>query len=266
MPLQKGIILCSALMLFFFSGLLSAQSEETVTIGVSFSIPPWVIKDSNSGIELDILNKALSLQNYSVEPLYASNERVSRMFDSGKIDGYINVKPGSKTKGYLSDTVVSFQNVAISIKNKKYPQNITVDFLKDKQVVGFQTASRRLGEEFSKMSQRSKFYREIADQSLQLNLLFIRGVDFIILDRSVFGYFWSEAISNAKKRGSFGEAFKQDVMIHPLFPKTDYAFIFKDAKVRDDFNRGLAKIRQSGQYDIILKKYDELRSLYGRPN
>ena len=47
----------------------------------------------------------------------------------------------------------------------------------------------------------------------------------------------------------------QPVEYHALFPETPYKVAFREASIRDDFNRGLKEIRENGLYDRTIKKY-----------
>lgn len=234
--------------------------KQSLSIGVSFSIPPWVIKESDSGIELDILNLAFQDSPYEIELVYAPFAYVHKLFDAERLDGYINAKHNPEKKGYLSETVVTFQNVAISLASKGFPGTFPIDFLQDKQVVAFQKASLLLGTEFERMSQKNPDYQEIAKQSLQINLLYARGIDFIVMDRSIFGYYRNEAIQSDQGMTSQYDYFKP-ITIHPIFPSSPYAYRFANESVRDTFDHGLQKLKESGRFDQILKNYDHLSQL-----
>jgi polar amino acid transport system substrate-binding protein len=61
----RGLIVLLG-MVFITSPLLprNAHADE-VKVGVSFSIPPYVIQETNSGLELDILRSALAVKGHS---------------------------------------------------------------------------------------------------------------------------------------------------------------------------------------------------------
>ena len=239
----------------------SDLKTRTLYIGVSFAIPPWVITETNSGIELDILQQAFEYSGYRVEPKYLSFSLAYSLFEAGKLDGVINAKESVLKTGFLSDPVVTFQNVAISLKNKNYPEEISPSFLHDKSVVAFQKASILLGDDFKKMTQVNTSYLEVAKQSLQINLLMIRNIDFIIMDKSIFGYYWRQAQSDTNLVRARSQL-KQTVRFHEIFKPNHYRFVFKTKKVRDDFNAGLSKLRKHGQYDKIFERYSHLTKLY----
>lgn len=255
---QLGLLLSVFLLSAQFA---HAQEKQQLEIGVSFSIPPWVIQGTDSGIELDLLRLAFENTPYSPKPVYLPFAIVHSKFDNGQLDGFINAKPNPYKSGYLSDTVVTFENVAISLASNQYPEDLTVQFLGDKQVVAFQKARQLLGGDFSEMAQNNDDYQEIAKQALQLNLLFVRNIDFIVMDKSIFGYFWKAASEN-KSYKQAGYRYDKAVTFHHLFEPSHYAYRFKEEAVRDAFNAGLAKIRENGQYDEVLKRYDHLSDLY----
>lgn len=250
--------------IFWFSTTVWAQEQDRILeFGVSFSIPPWVIKDNDSGIELDLLKAAFADSPYRVKPKYVPFALAFDLFDAGELDGVINAKPGVAKHGFLSDPVVTFQNVAVSLAHKGFPEKIDINFLRDKSVVAFQKASYLLGPEFQAMANSNADYEEIGKQELQINLLFVRDVDFIVMDRSIFGYYWDRAIRNsslAKVRYSFN----RDVRIHYIFPPTPYSFLFKNEEIRDKFNTALQAMRDDGRHAEILEQYNHLTRLYER--
>lgn len=240
----------------------SENKRPVFEIGISMSIPPWVIKENDSGIELDILRESLGEDKYDIRPVYSPFERAYRLFESGQLDGVMNSKEGVAKQGYLSQPVVTFQNYAISLASKGFPKSIPMSFLYDKSVVGFQKSRQFLGSEYADMAQQNALYQEVPKQALQINLLFIRELDFIVMDKSIFGYYWYQASQNHRNNRVTRKRFDQKVTFHPLFKSSPYPFLFRDKAVRDDFDRGLAKLRASGRYQEIHESYSHLSDLY----
>ncbi|MDX1451338.1 MAG: transporter substrate-binding domain-containing protein [Oleiphilaceae bacterium] len=237
------------------------EQSETLEFGVSFSIPPWVIKDTDSGIELDILKEAFADSSYRIRPVYVPFALAFKLYEAGKLDGVINAKEGVFEEGFLSKPVVTFQNVAVSLKRKAFPEKFNIDFMSDKFVVAFQRARDLLGPKFSAMANSNPDYQEIAKQSLQINLLFVRDTDFIVMDRSIFGYYWHHALANYQdSKGRYN--FNQEVQLHYVFEPSPYRFLFKSEAIRDQFDKALEQMREDGRYDQILTKYDHLTRLY----
>ncbi|WP_019614861.1 substrate-binding periplasmic protein [Psychromonas ossibalaenae] len=254
--LPKNILTSYLLMLtcFVFSAQLRA---EQVSIGISFSIPPWVIKETETGLELDILKEALSVKGHTIKANYLPLARAFESFDSGLVDAVINVKKGM-VKGFYSDLVVSFQNCAISLTGSKFVIN-DINDLQDKRIVAFQRASTILGQDFNAMTRKNTRYREVSDQSLQVKQLFKNRVDVVISERNIFKYFHNQS----QQESLAGESvfvitaadLKQQVQYHCIFPPSHYHYAFTSEKIRDDFNYGLKTIRENGLYNKIFSDY-----------
>ena len=230
------------------------KASKALNVGVSFAIPPWVITETNSGIELDILTEALSPIGYEIQANYLSFELSYSLFEAGKLDAVLNAKESILKTGFLSEPVVTFQNIAISLEDKNYPEDISASFLVDKSVIAFQKASLLLGDEFREMTLQNAMYQEISKQSLQINLLMISNIDFIIMDKRIFNYYLEQARSNPNLVRAKSKL-NQPVRFHYMFEPSNYRFAFKSEKVRDDFNAGLAKITSNGVYEEIFKRY-----------
>ena len=169
------------------------KASKTLNVGVSFAIPPWVITERDSGIELDILKDALSPAGYEVQTNYLSFALSYSLFEADKLDAVINAKESILKSGFLSEPVVTFQNVAVSLKSRNYPEEFSPSFLVDKSVIAFQNASILLNDEFKAMTKQNQMYQEVAKQSLQINLLMIRDIDFIVMDKRIFNYYLQQA-------------------------------------------------------------------------
>lgn len=228
--------------------------SKTLNVGVSFAIPPWVITESDSGIELDILKETLSPAGYEIQANYLSFALSYSLFEADKLDVVINAKESILKSGFLSEPAVTFQNVAVSLQSRNYPEEFPPSFLVDKSVIAFQNASILLNDEFKAMTNQNVMYQEVAKQSLQINLLMIRDIDFIILDKRIFEYYLQLA-KNSPNLVRVKSKLDQAVRFHYIFEPTQYRFAFKSEKVRDDFNKGLAKIKNNGVYDEIFKRY-----------
>jgi polar amino acid transport system substrate-binding protein len=241
--------------------LFPAKDRILLNIGISFAIPPWVIPESNSGIELDILREAFKINGYAINPNYLSFALSYSLFEADKLDGILNVTQSSVKHGFYSEPVLHFQNVAVSLKEKRFPADIDISFLADKSIVAFQKASVLLGEPFSDVVSNNLRYQEVAKQSLQINLLMIRDVDFIIMEKNIFGYYWQKALSDPHLIRARSKL-TRPVQLHYLFEPTEYRFVFATEKIRDDFNDGLKHIKINGLFDDIFKRYAHLTDLH----
>ncbi len=257
MKILKTLLALSVV--FSLQAMGKEKSPRELIIGISFSIPPYVITEENAGLELDILRQSFSIKGYTVLPSYLPLARTFMNFEEGSLDGVINVKPGM-VDGYYSDVVITFHNQAVTLKDKELAID-SFDDLTKKSVVAFQKATVILGREFASAVEYNSEYNEVADQSLQVKQLFRNRTDIIILERRIFKYFRRWLYDRADTlRGDYIVKQKdllRPVVFHDIFPPSDYRFAFLSEQVRDDFNEGLRTIKNNGTYDLIINKYDQ---------
>lgn len=250
------------LLLTFIAGLpclASPAQEKKVVIGISFSIPPYVVKEENNGLELEILRQSFAVNGYKVLPSYLPLARTFMNFQDGSLDGVINVKDGM-IKGYYSDVVITFRNKAVSLEENNLTIN-SIDDLSRKSIVAFQRASTILGKDFGKVVEYNSEYREVADQSLQVKQLFKNRAEVIILEEKIFKYFRRWLFNRSRSlKGSYiltEKELRKPVIYHDIFLPSEYKFAFISEKVRDDFNDGLRTIRNNGLYEQIINTYNQ---------
>lgn len=228
---------------------LSLYSYE-VTMGVSFAIPPFVISESNRGVEIEIIMEVFRAIDVDVNIYYLPLARTFFEFEKGSIDGIINVRDDTVDNAYLTDRVITFNNTVISLKKNGHPEKFSIDYLLDKSIVAFQRAPDLLKQGLERIAVENDEYSETSTQLTQILRLFMeRSAEFIILEENIFHYYREEA------RETIGNAVDQEVTIHRVFKPIDYKFAFNSEYIRDDFNRGLDIIRSNGVYDRIFQKY-----------
>ncbi len=221
-----------------------AEPKE-LTFAVGLALAPYNIPEKNCGIELDIVTEALAMKGYRVKTKYVPFARRILEIAQGEVDGVLTVNENSDLDVYLSDQHIVCENVAVSLKKKNFKIDNVSD-LKDKSILTFQNAKKYLGKAFAAAAEASPDYREISKQELQINLLYGDRVDIIVLDKRIFYYH--------KKANKMVDT-TQPIDIWYIFEEVPFRVGFVDKNVRDDFNDGLKKLRESGRYDEILKKY-----------
>jgi polar amino acid transport system substrate-binding protein len=234
----------------------NAHADE-VKVGVSFSIPPYVIQETNSGLELDILRSALAVKGHSAIIQYRPLARTFHELKEGKLDAIINTKKNMLEGVFYSDIVIRFQNCAISLKDNHF--NIEkIEDMQDKSIVAFQRASILLGDRFTNMANHNTQYSEQTNQKLQVYMLMKQRTDLVVMDKNIFIYFLRQSYNAGKLTK---KEVQQEAICHKVFPPTPYRFAFLNADIRDDFNFGLAHIQQNGTLLAIQEKYQRLLSL-----
>lgn len=229
--------------LFSVSYFLSA---ETLKLGVGQDLPPYVLSDSNSGIELDIAREALLIKGHKITPVYLPFGRVMLALESGDVDAALTVNEDSGIAGiHYSNAHITYQNVAIALKQQGFKIN-SISSLTDYSVLAFQYASLYLGSEFETMTNQNPNYSEKGQQNIQVSMLYLKRVQVVIMDLAIFKYF--KKLESRVNTGAAIDVFK-------IFPPTPYKVGFRNVKFKKDFDIGLSDLKMSGRYDEIIKKY-----------
>ncbi len=228
---------------------------DDITIGVGHTRVPYIIKETNSGLEIDIIKAAFNQQGCFVKFRYLTNKRVGFFLKQRKVDGILMNKAYDFKKhlgidAFCSDVHITYHNYAISLSKNRF-SIISVDDLKDKSVIGFQDAHKYLGPEFAYMAEKNSNYIEKPEQMTQVYRLFLERAQVVVSDKMIFMYYRKKALNE----DNFDVT--SPVTFHNIFSAGPIHGIFLDKQIRDVLNRGLKKIRETGQYDKILKRYEQ---------
>ena len=218
-------------------------NAKDVTLVAGLSLPPYIIKESNSGMEYDIIKEALAKQGHHLTLHYVPFVRIA--VDYKKFDGSITINESSGISGNYSDNVMTYQNYAISLKKNRMKINSIQD-LKDKRIVAFQNAFKYLGPEYNEVTKNNSKYKELGTQLSQVKMLYFNRTDVVISDINIFRYYRKKIVNMD---------ISDEIVLHKIFPEVNYKVLFNDAIIRDDFNKGLKSLRNSGRYNEIIGKY-----------
>lgn len=222
---------------------VTTAHAKDVTLVAGLSLPPYIIQESNSGIEYDIIKEALAAKGHNLTINYVPFVRL--IVDYKKHDGAITINESSGATGEYSDTVITYKNYAISLKDKGV--NVaSIQDLKDKKIVAFQNATKYLGEEYAAVAKGNSKYKEQGKQNLQVKMLYSGRADVIVSDINIFKYF-RKSVDDIDTSA--------DITLHEIFDGVAYKALFNDAAIRDDFNAGLKQLKESGRYDEIVNSY-----------
>lgn len=221
------------------------QAKE-IKLAVGFSVAPYIIQESDSGIELDIIREALAYKGHSMKTMYLPFIEIDRAIVDKGADAIATVEEKIGIDGYFSDNVITYRNYAISLASKNLEINNISD-LKDMNVTSFQLSTKYLGSEFAEMAKANPRYREKEEHTLRIKLLFDGRTDVAIIDKNIFQYY-SKVVADKTD-------ITQAVKYHDIFPENKYKVVFQDKALRDDFNAGLKHLRESGGYQKIFDNY-----------
>jgi len=238
-----------AVLVLMFGALAQAVAQSGGTplkVAIAGDAPPYVINNASSGLEVDIVREALP--GYSLKFMQMGFAETAPALEQGKVQAAVNVM--KKDDGlFYSNNMISFANYGITKASDKMKIDSIAD-LAGKKVITWQGAPMDLGPEFEKMygpngTQRQNLVQVPTAPDLVAQFWKMKDV-VAVVDMELFKYF-------SNKMGH-----KMDqVNLFQIFPlMTDFRVGFRDQKVRDDFNRGLAELCRTGRYKELLKKYD----------
>lgn len=224
------------------------ENVEPIELTAGFSKPPFVIENNEDyrGIQLDLITEIFALAKRPVHFIHVPLARSFSSIDKWHSDGTITLPIEYEKKSvYVSKPYISYQNVVVTLKE----DNLVIDNLDDlsgKSIIAFQKAEELINTDYRRAVAKVADYREMADQMKQIELLFIKRTQAIVVDINILKHF----LYNNRE-----DKYNKAYTIHPLFKQNIYAAGFKSQVIRDQFNRGLEKIQENGKYQQVLDKY-----------
>lgn len=237
--------------ILIFVFLLFSLDLKAIEVSVAFGekLPPFVIPESNSGIEVDIVREALAARGHVLKPVYMPMGRIPLAFKNQKVN-VVMMDVGVDMDllgGFYGNPPVLYDNVFITLKKNK------ISIKKPEDLVGlrinsFVGAQKRYPRWLSKLS--PELYLEKNDQSSQPMLLSLGRFDVILCDRNIFKYYTKVA----QKSSRFLNFPVEEHAFTTINPK-DYRPVFDNKKIRDDFNYGLDLLAKNGRIKMIYDSY-----------
>lgn len=242
------LILLKKLLIFISATLFSTHlsAEQAFKIVVGLSKPPYVIKENMSGFELEVVQQVFKISGKKIEFIFVPYGRSEKMLELDDISAVMTINkqmfPNSTS---LSENYINYQNVAITLKkNSILLPNIST--LANYTVASFQLAHKVLGQEFADAMASSPMFTQVADQEKQVELLLLGRMDVVVMDIKIFLYYLNKLNIAARE---------SDVTFHHIFPVSPYRMAFKHQDDMAEFNRALAKFKDSASYQKLIKKY-----------
>jgi ABC-type amino acid transport substrate-binding protein len=235
--------------LLLSSSLVYAKQELHVGVG---NFPPFFIEAENRGLFLDITREIFKkLPEYKVKFIFMSNHRLLHEINNGKtIDVACNIFSGSKLKGYLSEAIFRYTDVAASKKDKAFE----IDKIEDLQklsIAAYQGAKDLLGEEYKKMALANVKYSEHSHPKDTTYLMAAGQKDIRIGDIHIF---WHD-LKNKRYQGE-SPMNKDNFKIHRLWPDVYSHMAFKEVSLRDKVNKVIKQLKDDGTIEKIYSEYE----------
>ncbi len=233
------------------SGCFTVYAKE-VTVVAGWDKPPYVITETHSGFELELVSTILTRLGHTMSPVFVPFGRSARQLENGVADIVLTLNTGHQVPELLlSDVYVAYQNAAITLTHRGLNIKKCED-LKPYTILAFQTAHNVLGPDYHQAVSGHKGYIEIAAQQRQVKMLLLGSVDVAVMDRNIFAWL----------RDQLPARFQKEVTFHDLFRRSEYRAAILNAELRQQFNTQLQLMRQDGSYEKLVKKY---RLSYSNP-
>lgn len=235
------------IVLFLFS--FSLQANEIVTILASDSIPPYVMASEQPqwnlpGLQVEIVDAAFNEVSKGTSWQYMTNNRILAQYFKTGIDAALNITFMKRSAEiFESEPIISYKNCVIGRSSLKDTWLKNLDKLK---ILGHQRAYLIYQKFFGNYDFKNKNYNEVTNQRTLAYHAVSHRADIVLSDALVLSYY-------AKKY--FEAQYSVSDLVCLKVIQSPRTLGFKTAKLRDQFNSGLKKIKSKGLYKKILDKY-----------
>ncbi|PKG84677.1 amino acid-binding protein [Colwellia sp. 75C3] len=216
----------------------------------SQEIPPYIIEKNNAGIEIDIIAAALAIKGHTLKPFYYPLGRVPVAYSQNLVDAAMGDMGVELKEAFYGNPAVIYDNVFITLKSRNIIINKPSD-LNSLLVASFQGAEKRYAHWLAKVVNENRFFG-VSDQLKQVKLLHLGRFDVVLCDRYIFKYFVNKI--KLMENLEISDVVVDEHKFTTADPM-DYRPVFRDKKIRDDFNLGLNYLKESGEFKKIYDKY-----------
>jgi len=251
--IMKIAWLCQIIGLFCLLGALPCFAK-TLILATS-DAPPYMIKATDSGLDIEIPRTALKRVGYDLIVQYMPLARALIQVQTKEADLTAPMFQGNIQGLYLSEPHVMYRPAAFSLRKNKLKINSIKD-IGNYEIITFQGATSYFGPIFLEASEMSPSYNEHFDMTTLIKLLYAGRTDLVVLDYNIFYYFRNQTHREPPsiRMNSEIDAF-QPITFHDVFLPVPAVVAFHDKTLRDLFNKGLKAIRADGTHAKIIEKY-----------
>jgi polar amino acid transport system substrate-binding protein len=221
---------------------------QELRVGFGTNKPPYVFEGELRGLEYDLVSRAAQNAGLEVKALYAPMERLHLMLRRGEVDAITTTNYGSGVRAYYSEVYIHYHNVAVALAERGYHIETIAD-LGRYSISTFQRARLLMGPDFEEMALNNPRYREEAQQINRNRLLYSGRIDVVVGDERIIRYFDREVADQVDVT--------QPLTWYEIFPPTPYRVGFRLDTQRQRFDEGLRQLRESGEYERIIERYQE---------
>lgn len=242
----SSVVLC-------FCALISPQvhADKKVLQIATGELAPYATQTrTDRGIALSIVRRAFELAGYRVEYTFMPWSRTLAESKMGKWDGtaYWGKKPEHAAQFFISENVVTEQWVFVYRNDLKFQWD-TIQDLKPYRVGMIQDYTYT--PEIWKAANDGVFKSEkLLDEKTLLKMMLLQRIDIAPLERNVACDMLLNSFTpqEAAKLSAFPKLMTDSFTTHLMLPRRKA----ESAQRLQDFNRGLERLRASGEYAKLL--------------
>jgi polar amino acid transport system substrate-binding protein len=226
-----------------------AEADE-VTMAFGDSLPPYILAESNSGIEIDVVSAALAYRKHVLVPRYLPMARITAAFRDRQVDAVMmDVGEDLSKYGHYAEPPVLYDNVFITLKQRGIRIRKPSD-LDKLTVMSFVGAAARYPEWLGRGT-KGGLHKERNNQAVQPVLLNLGRYDVVLSDRNIYKYY---ELMERRRNAAFHA---QPVEEHAFTVENPrhYRPVFRDPAIQRDFDEGLKYLKKSGRYQAIFDRY-----------
>ena len=244
---MRSSILTIVLIMSFF--VTANAKAENVVMAFTEGAPPYTftedegVEHSREGLWIDIYREALAFHGHTLEPYFTNYNRIESELNQGRVTAVALLQDRLPTL-FASEDAIHFRNFVFEQPGGTTEINSLSD-LAGRRLISWHGARTDLGEEFSRVVDTLSYYDELASQIAQIRFFVRRGIDFTIVDESIFRYL-------VRRNGADPDDYAAHDIIggYLRFPAG-----FTSEAIRDDFNDGIRHLKETGRYDELYRFY-----------
>jgi len=226
-------------------------SEKTITLA-SGSWPPYMSSElPEYGVLSELVSRAFEEEGYRVEYGFYPWSRSMAMTRAGVSTGSLGwLKNDSREKDFFySLPIWRTQDIIISRKDHQVHWN-TVSDLKDYRIGA--SMGYYYGDEFQAMEKMGELDVErVMVESQNFKKLLVDRIDLMIAEKYVAQYWLEKTLLDSQiDKIKVGEIPLRDDSLYLIISRREA----DGAAIVESFNKGLIKLKQSGEYEKIVSK------------
>lgn len=222
---------------------------------VAGNLPPQM-DESGQGREATIIRETLAECGYRVRfRIYPFTRHWSAYRMLPDVDGVATVPDDMPQGSHPSRPYIRYQNGASVLASANRPPAALAD-LAGKHVVTF-AGGQEILPGLADFAPKLGSLREQIDQLIHANLLFSGRVDVVLSDGLIFAEYNRQLQDRVRQGDRLGFDPFLPVRFRAIFPPTAYHMEFRNAAVRDDFDRCYATLAASNRIAAINRAWIE---------